>query len=157
MTTAPHPGDSSDGGVVPAAVADICQVQDQFCDRIRNSIRTINSELAGPTDREDRLELAAGIADVSDELRGLYQKKLDVGFFGGPDELSPHLKERVAHLQSDYRRSLNELKSAQQETATGKPRKACRQLTSWLSHYDDLMGREADLFSDLWQAGNDSD
>ena len=150
MTSATLRGPAIESNKVPTEVEDLCLIQDHRFARIRVSIQSISSELAGPVDREDRFELAAAISDVADELRGLQNRKLDIGFFEGFSDTDDHLQERVAHLQSDYRRLLNELRSAQQETVSGKPRKVCRQLNSWLSHFNSLIDREADLIAELW-------
>lgn len=150
MTSATFRGLVIASNKVPTEVEELCLVQDDRYARIRASIQSISSELAGPVDREDRFELAAAISDVAGELRGLQNRKLDIGFFEGFSGVDDHLQERVAHLQADYRRLLNELRSAQQESVSGKPRKACRQLNSWLSHFSSLIDREADLIAELW-------
>lgn len=135
---------------IPDAVQELCEWQDEACVKICESIESIVGELAGPIDREGRLELAAIIADVSDELRQLHQQKIDADYFHGREGVSTHLQERGTHLQSDHRRSLNELRSAHQETVSGKPSKAHRQLKSWLNHYNDLLARETELIVELW-------
>ena len=129
---------------------EICQLQKKASGKICDSIESISAELAGPIDREGRLELAATIADISDELRDIHQRKLDAEYFYGREGVSTHLQERGTHLQSDHRRLLNELRSAQQETVGGKARKAHRQLTTWLNHYSDLLDRETELVPELW-------
>lgn len=137
---------------VPAAVKELCLEQDRSSNRISKSIDSISSELAGPIDREVRHELAAAIGDVADELRTLHNRQLAAGFFDGFENANTHLHERVAHLLADYRRLLNELRTAQHETATGKASKASRQLTSWVGHFSDLIERESKLVSELWTA-----
>jgi hypothetical protein len=137
---------------VPLAVKKLRQMQDQSCERISSSIDAISSDLTGPLEREDRLELAAAITDVAAGLRSLIQQKIDAGYFDGVAESSQHSRDRAAHLLSDYRRLLNELRAAQQETANGRLRKACRQLDSWLGHFRDLAGRESEVISELWQS-----
>jgi hypothetical protein len=135
---------------VPAAVKELCLLQNQRCEHIRSSVDSIRLEIVGPNTRESRFELAAAIADVADELRSLVQRKLDAGFFDGSDGTASYLQERGAHLVSDYRRLLDALRTARHETAAGKPRKAHRQLTSWLRHFSDQVSRESDLTRQLW-------
>ena len=135
---------------IPAAVQELSLWQGKVRGKICDSIESISSELAGPIDREGRLELAATIADISEELRDIHEQKIDADYFHGREGISTHLQERGANLQSDHRRLLNELRSAQQETVGGKARKAHRQLTSWLNHYSDLLDRETELIPELW-------
>lgn len=150
MTGGEHSERKVSSDSIPDAVQELCEWQDEASAKICDSIESIAGELAGPIDREGRLELAAIIADVSDELRQLHQQKIDAAYFHGREGISTHLQERGAHLQSDHRRSLNELRSAHQETVSGKPNKAHRQLKSWLNHYNDLLARETELVVELW-------
>jgi hypothetical protein len=150
MTKATLPQNSLAGDTVPAAVEELCLMQDRNCERLRARVDSISSELSGDLDREERLELAAAIADVADELSVLVQQKVGAGYFDGFAGTTQHVQERVAHLQADYRRLLNELRTARHEVAAGKPRKARQQMASWLGHFNDLVGRESDLISELW-------
>ncbi len=145
------PSKTTDGGVaVPAEVGEICLVQEHTIERIHSSVDSVRAELSDSLDREERLELASGIGDIAEELRSLIQRKLDAGFYDGFEGRTAHLRERVAHLISDYRRLLSELRSARHETSAGKPRKAQRQLASWLGHFSDLVSRETSLIDELW-------
>lgn len=135
---------------LPALVEELSLVHDKTCDHIRTTATSVESELSGPLDREDRLELAAAVADAADELKSLFDAKIDAGYFTGFEGTSERCQDRVAHLKSDYRRLLSELRSARHETLAGKPRKAQRELNSWLGHFKDLMDRETVLINELW-------
>ena len=129
---------------------ELCLKHDETCESIRTATLSIERELSGNLDREDRRELASAVADVSGELAGLYELKQQAGFFDGPEGSSARDQERLAHLKSDYRRLLNELRQVEQETETGKPSKARRQLSHWMSRFSDVCDREADVVSDIW-------
>lgn len=144
------PKDLLANNAVPAAVEELCLKHDRSRSRIGSVVNTICSELVSGLDREERLELAVAIAEVADELRSLIQQKIDAGYFEGFAGTSHHLHERATHLLADYRRLLNELRTAQHETSAGKPRKSQRQLISWLRHFDDVSTRESELISELW-------
>ncbi|MFT5325198.1 MAG: hypothetical protein ACI8P0_003066 [Planctomycetaceae bacterium] len=149
MTTSELPKES-DRFSVPAAVEELCFLQDSKIERIRSAVDSVSTELSDALDREERLELASGIGDIAEELHNLIQRKLDAGFYDGFKGANRHSQERVAHLISDYRRLLSELRTARHETAAGKPRKAQRELTSWLGHFSDLVDRETSLIDELW-------
>jgi hypothetical protein len=151
MPTGKPSENSSVREVAPARVQELRASQDRSCGRIRASLDSVCSELRAPLEREDRMELAAAVADTAADLRALIQQKDDAGYFEGSAGNSQHLRERVAHLRADLRRLLNELRAAQQEISTGKASKAVRQLTSWLGHFDDVVARESELISELWR------
>lgn len=151
MTSSKLPRTTGVRGAVPAAVEEIRLIQDQKIERIRSAIDSVNAELSDSLDKEERLEIASVIGDIADDLRSLIQRKLDAGFYDGFEGTTVHLQERAAHLISDYRRLLSELRSARHEATAGKPRKTQRQLTSWLGHLSDLVDREAELITELWK------
>lgn len=131
---------------------ELCLMHDESCDSIRSSTSSIEKELSENLDREDRRELASAVRDVSRELSGLLELKQEAGFFEGPAGVNVRDQERLAHLKSEYRRLLNELRQVEHETETGKPSKARRQLTHWMSHFSDVCDREANMVSDIWDS-----
>lgn len=131
------------------AIEELRRQHDGSCMSIRRTIRSIESELAGPVRREDRLELASGVQDAAGELASLLRRKESARYFEGFDTASERGLDRLAHLKSDYRRLLNELRQAEHEIVSGKPRKTQRQLSHWLSHFEDVLDREADVVKSL--------
>jgi hypothetical protein len=135
---------------LPAAVEELCLIHDETYGRIRSKSEAIESELARPLDHGERLELSGAVFDVVDDLCSLHEAKLAAGFFAGFGEPTERCRERVAHLKSDYRRLLNELRQIGHEIKSGKPRKALRQMSHWLTRFDDVVDHETALLNELW-------
>lgn len=131
---------------------ELCLKHDQSCDLIRSAALSIEKQLAGNLDREDRRELASAFWDVAGELEELFEVKQQAGFFDGPDGANVRDQERLAHLKSDYRRLLNELRQVEHETETGKLSKARRLLSHWMSRFSDVCDRETDVISEIWKS-----
>lgn len=146
---------ASQSSVLPAFVEELCLVHDKACDRIRTLATSVESELSEALDREDRLELAAAVADAAEQLKSLFDAKLDSGYFEGCEGTSERCQDRAAHLKSDYRRRLNGLREIEHEIASGKPRKAERQLNHWRSHFTDVLDRETEILNELWKQDTD--
>lgn len=153
MTNGPSSGSSRS---IPAAVEQLLLEHDETCDAMRVTTNAVISDLSQPVGREERHELASAIHDVAGELSALNETKREVGFYDGFGEQQTHRRERITHMQSEYRRLLNDLRRVQQEIATGKPPKARRQLTSWLSQLNDVLDREAVLIDELWNPSTDT-
>lgn len=145
-----HSGESKNFDALPQPIVELCLLHDETCEMIQSAIDGIEKELAGDVDREARRELASAVHDVANQLAGLLDAKMEAGLFDGKDGTSIRCTERLAHLKADYRRLLNELRQADHEIATGKPPKARRQLSHWLSHFNDVCGRETDIIGEVW-------
>lgn len=152
MSAAMPSGSPENFDALPPAIVELCLQHDETCEMIQSAVDGIEKELAGNVDRESRRELASAVHDVANQLAGLLDAKLEAGYFEGKDGTSIRCTERLAHLKADYRRLLNELRQADHEIATGKPPKARRQLSHWLSHFSDVCGRETDLIEEVWGA-----
>jgi hypothetical protein len=137
---------------LPAAIETISLIHDETCGRIRSTSEAVESELSQHLDRGERLELAAAVRDVIDEVSNLYDAKLAAGFFVGFGDPTERCRERVAHLKSDYRRLLNDLRQTEHEITSGKSRKARRQMSHWLTRFADVIDHETALLNELWNS-----
>lgn len=134
----------------PDAIEKLCNEHDQVMEDVTDRAQSLIDQAGDANDREAQQELAGALDDIASDLQDLLDAKNEAGYFRGAEDAAENARDRAEHLRSDHRRLINDVRAVAREFRTGKPSKARRQLTAWLTKFKDAADRESRHVSELW-------
>lgn len=137
---------------MPEAIEQLCLEHDRVCEFVNERTDSLLAQCGTVVDKESAQEFAGSLEEIANDLNELLTEKDAAGYFAGSEDAEQHARERAVHLRADQRRLISDVRSVAREFRSGKASKARRQLSTWVSKFQDANERDSRHIAELWSA-----